>query len=258
MRILYTLMFFLAISPSFAQNTGKYTSIDLDIVNVQDRLNLSKNSVYNRTLSYYSKPFGDRHGRSTNVHETIHGINSSLSNTRRGYRAFYIGYGKAVWIKEPKIKMVDIIEYIPNSVKGYRFKTYFISQIKSWNDVALYPMDEWVAYLGGAECAVNDYENNISIETNTDAVSGSLEFSIYCVALAMSVREKDNKYWNEYKNFHNAIRLLLNRSESVFFKGKDIFRSEKQEKLLENFRSSPDCKKMRNFISQEFNGVFIQ
>lgn len=236
----------------------RYTSVELDIFKLEDKQNLEKNSVYNNTISYFSKPFGNSHGRSTNVHETIHGINNQLSNTKKGYRAFYIGYGKAIWLKEPKINMIDIVEYIPSSVRGYRYRLYFVSQLRSWNKVGLYPIDEWTAYIGGAECSIDDYNKGISKTTNTDEVSGSLEFSIYCVALSMAIKNKDSSYWNEYKNYRNTIMLLLNRSEEVFFNGINIFKSKKQEKLLHNLQNSPDCKNMRNFMINEFNGVFLK
>lgn len=234
------------------------TPIELNIFSLEDKQKLDKNSVYNKTISYFSKPFGDQHGRSTNVHETIHGINNALSNLRKAYRAFYIGNGKAIWIKEPKIKMKDIIQYIPEPVKGYRYKTYFVSQIKSWNDVALYPMDEWVAYIGGAECGVDDYNRGISKEKNIDMVSGSLEFSIYCVALSMAIENYDNTYWKENQNFRNCMILLLNKAEKVFFEGINIFPSEKQTKLLYNLQTNKDCLDMRKFIDENFNGVFLK
>lgn len=261
--------FFLVASLLFTQATAqeydfyrpqgyRYTPIGLNVFKLEDKQNLEKNCVYNNVISYYSKPFGNRHGRTTNVHETIHGINNYLSNKKKGYRAFYIGYGKAIWIKEPKIKMTDIIPYIPESVQGYRYKLYFVSQLKDWNSVGLYPIEEWTAYIGGAECGVDDYKKGIYQKTNSDEVSGALEFSIYCVALSMTIKEKDNTYWNEHKNYRNSIMLLLNRSEEVFFSGVDIFKSKKQEKLLYNLQNKTDCKNMRDFITEYFNGVFLK
>lgn len=235
------------------------TPIELNIFQLEDKKNLKKDSVYNQTISYFSKSFGNKHGRSTNVHETIHGINNTISNLRKGYRAFFVGHGRAVWIKEPDITMDDIIPYIPQSVKGYRYNLYFVSQKKSWNRVGLYPVDEWSAYIGGAESSVDDYYNqDVDIDTNFDNVSGSLEFSIYCIALCMAIQEKDNNYWQANYNFKNCITLLLNKAEKVFFEGKDIFQSNNQNDMIYNLQTHKDCNNMRKFIHQEFNGVFLR
>lgn len=235
------------------------TPIELNVFKLEDKKNLKKDSVYNQAISYFAKPFGDKHGRSTNVHETIHGINNTISNLRKGYRAFFVGYGRAVWIKEPNITMNDIIPYIPQSVKGYRYDLYFVSQIKSWNNVALYPIDEWSAYIGGAESSVDDYHNqDFDIKTNFDNVSGSLEFSVYCIALSMAIKERDSNYWQENDNFKNCMILFLNKAEKVFFEGKDIFRSNNQNDIIYNLQTHKDCDSMRKFIYQEFNGIFLR
>lgn len=245
--------------------------IDLNVFDLEDKKNLNKNSVYNKIITCSTKDFGDKWGRPTNVHETIHVINNALSNSRRGYRAFYIGEGKAVWLQEPNIVMDDILDYIPQILRGYRFPLYFIKQKKIWNEVALYPVEEWSAYIGGAECAVDDYlrykiDPTVFQSTKfkdltkqrSDEVSGSLEFAIYCTALAMAVKYKDSDYWLEEEQFKKLIKYFLVKSEYIFFKGKDIFPSEKQDELLIKLQKYPESRSIRNFLNKEFDGVFIQ
>jgi len=233
------------------------TPINIDIFTLQDKQGLKPVSIYNKVLTCSTKPFGDQHGRSTNVHETVHGINNALSNSRRGYRGFYCGCGRALWLPDVSISMIDIIPFIPNVLKEYRYTLYFVSQRKYWNDVGLYPLDEWSAYICGAECAVDDY-NQSKDKENSDSVSGALEFSIYCTALAKAVKEKDNKYWGDNPEFKNTIHFFLIRSEKVFFEGKDIFPSERQETLLQNLQKHQDSKPIRDFLIEEFDGVFIR
>ena len=72
-----------------------------------------------------------------------------------------------------------------------------------------------------------------------DSVSGCLEFSIYCTALAKAVKQKDSEYWKTYPEFKNSIKFLLVKSEKVFFEGRNIFPSERQEKLLTNLQNHP-------------------
>ena len=154
--------------------------------------------------------------------------------------------------------MKDIIPYVPSSVRGYRFRTYFIENIQHWNDVALYPIDEWSAYIAGAECAVDDYHNRIFAENKEDSVSGSLEFSIYCLSLAMSIQEKDPDYWNNYTYFKNSIFFFLMKAENVFYVGQDLFPSKKQEEMLKNLRENDDTKEMRLFLKTHFDNIFIK
>ena len=231
--------------------------IGIDIFELEDKQNLEKTSVYNQALTCYSKPFGDKHGRSTNVHETVHGINNALSNSRKGYRAFYCGHSRCLWVKEPNISMKDIIPHIPDILKEYRYTLYFVSQLKYWENVGLYPIDEWSAYIAGAECAVDDYKE-LGIDAKSDSVSGCLEFSVYCAALAKAVKENDTAYWENYPQFKHTIKFFLVKSEKVFFDGKDIFPSERQTKLLKNLQNEEQAKPIRDFLLNEFNGVFIK
>jgi hypothetical protein len=244
--------------------------IDLEVFDLQDIKKLDKKSVYNTIMSYTLDEFKDKWSRPTNVHEAIHGINSALSNKRTTYRAFYVSNGKAIWIEEPNILMDHIIPYIPKSLKGYRYSTYFVNQKRHWNDVALYPLDEWSAYIGGAECAVDDYNrykidptkyNSYPYDAATairvDEVSGSLEFAIYCTALSMAIKNKDPKYWKDNNQFKNTMKFFLVKAEKVFLEGANIFKSERQDILFNNLRKSEDAIHIRKFLMEEFDGVFL-
>lgn len=244
---------------TLSEMASRSSPLDIDIFELEDKKRLQKTSVYNYVLTSFSKPFGNEHGRSTNVHETVHGINNVLSNSRKGYRSFYCGAGRSVWLKEPNIKMTDIIPNIPDVLKEYRYTLYFVSQLKYWKGVGLYPLDEWSAYISGAECAVDDYtQNMLSDKFKSDSVSGALEFSVYCTALAKTVKEKDIKYWNDYPEFKNTIKFFLVRAEKVFFEGRYIFPSERQESLLNILQNNSKAKPIRDFLIEEFNGIFIQ
>jgi hypothetical protein len=244
---------------TLSEMASRSSPLNIDIFELEDKKRLKKTSVYNYVLTSFSKPFGNEHGRSTNVHETVHGINNALSNSRKGYRSFYCGTGRSVWLKEPNIKMTDITPNIPDVLKEYRYTLYFVSQLKYWEDVGLYPLDEWSAYISGAECAVDDYtQNMLSDKFKSDSVSGALEFSVYCTALAKTVKEKDTKYWNDYPEFKNTIYFFLVRAEKVFFEGRYIFPSERQELLLNILQNNSKAKPIRDFLIEEFDGIFIQ
>lgn len=207
------------------------------------------------------KPFGDENGRSTNVHETVHGINNILRNQykkdySKNINGFYAGEGYAIILENPKLTLRDILPYIPDVVRGYRYDLYFVKQLGDWNDTPTYPIDEWSAYIAGAECAVDDTNNGLSIQ-KSDYVSGALEFSIYCTALAMAVKDKDINYWNNNIQFKNTIQYFLIKSEKIFSEGCDRFPSEKQDKLLNNLRNHEDTENLRQFLITEFQGIFV-
>lgn len=238
-------------------------SVGLVLINITKyREILPSDLVYNQVLSYSKQePFGDEHGRSTGVHETVHGINNELRNyyktsLKKNVNAFYAGEGMGVIVENPSITMKHIIPYIPKVLMGYRYNMYFVKQINDWNSVPTYPIDEWSAYIAGAECAVNDTVNSIVTE-KSDCVSGSLEFSIYCTALALAVKNNDPDYWKSNKQFKNTLQYFLIKSEKIFFEGQDIFPSEKQDRLLDNLRHHEDAKELRDFLVSEFQGVFI-
>lgn len=238
-------------------------STGLVLVDIPKYRNLQPDSIiYNEILSYSkTEPFGDREGRSTNVHETVHGINSQLRNQyknilKKNVNGFYAGSGKGVIVLNPNLTLRDIGVNIPLAVRGYRYNLYFVSQLADWNDVPTYPIDEWSAYISGAESAVDDHNRGL-IAPKSDYVSGALEFSIYCTVLAMTVKEKDPEYWNNNEQFKHVIQYFLIKAERIFFKGQHIFPSEKQTDLLNQLHNHDDASKIRVFLLDNFQGVFI-
>jgi len=256
--IILFLILFISGKSAYAQPIKGLEFVDIP----QYRQLLPLDMIYNQVMSSSrSVPFGDVYGRSSNAHETVHGINNELRNEykkiyKKNVNAFYAGNGKGIVVENPKIMMTDIIPNIPESLRGYRYNLYFTKQIRHWNDVPTYVVDEWSSYIAGAECAVDDAINGIATE-KSDCVSGSLEFSIYCAGLALAVKNNDPDYWKNNKQFKNTLQYFLIKSEKVFFEGQDIFPSEKQDKLLENLRYHADAKELRDFLVSEFQGVFI-
>lgn len=246
------------------QKFSRTISVGLLLVDLEKYHDIQPdNMVYSQVLSYSkNKGFGDKDGRSTNIHETVHMINNSLRNTyknklHKNVNGFYADTGKGIIIENPpNVTMRDVIPYIPKILRGYRYELYFVKQLGDWNEVPTYPMDEWAAYIAGAECALDDINNGISLP-KSDYVSGALEFSIYCTALAIAVQEKNTLYWNTNEQFKNAIKYFLIKSEKVVAEGSNIFSSEKQDLLLYHLRNHNDAQKIRDFLLIEFEGIFV-
>lgn len=200
--------------------------------------------------------------RSTRAHETVHLINSYLrgklfESGKRNFNAFYCGESQAIILKNPDIKIRHVLNFIPASLRGGRYNLYFLEQIKYWDDVPTYIMDEWSAYIRGAEVGVEDFYNNLPKE-KSDIVCGALEFSIYSVALCVATKNCDPVYWKKDLRLKHSVKYFLIKSEKVFFKGCDLFPSEKQKKLLHSLRFGEDAIEIRQFIFEEFDGIFLK
>lgn len=234
------------------------------LFDIQKYRTVEDGTIYGEVLSYSENtPFGNEHGRPTNVHETAHGIASELTNKYRKIsnnnrlRGFYYGNGKGIILQSPNLKISEVSHYIPEKFRGYRFKLYFVDQLKYWDDVPLYILDEWTAYIWGARCAVEDY-NIKNIETGSDSVSGSFEFSLYTLGLCLAIIEKDNNYWQNNIQFKIMVKQHLQRAEKVFFDGKDIFKSEKQQILLDILKNADDSEPIKKLLIDEFDNIFLR
>lgn len=263
-RIIKYLIFIICIISNQSFSSDRQIPVQLELISIDKFRNLPETSVYNDIINHSKDtPFGDHHGRNTNAHETVHGINNYLRNkysreTKKNLNGFYAGNGYGILLENPKLRLRQVAPYVPKSVRGYRFPLYFEKQLSDWDDTPTYHMDEWAAYIAGAECSVDDFHNKIIYAEKSDSVSGALEFSIYCTALAMAVKNMDKEYWNDNKQFRAAIQYFLIKAEKVFFEGQDLFPSQKQELLLTNLRNSEDCSEFREFLKTEFQGVFIE
>ena len=228
------------------------------------RPNEDDGSVLGDVLSHSKgRPFGNAHGRATNAHETTHGINSEIRNAQPNssrLNAFYCLEGRGCVVEEPNTHIRDCHKFLPENLRSYRYTLYLTGrQLADWGDRPLYICDEWVAYINGAETNVDDVKNNRYKGGWTDGVSGCLGFSIYTVAIAMSVHEKDPDYWNRNQQFKDFVLWNLKRAQRTYMVGHQMkeFAWEKQDKLLNEFLHSKEAEPMRQFIKTHFEGVWL-
>lgn len=209
-----------------------------------------KNPIYSDVLSYSKKPVTNE-SRSTNVHETSHMISNQLRNENRGknINGFYFENGRGVLIEQPNLTIKDVAPYIPENLRGYRYKLYFVDQLKYWNDYPLYIMEEWNCYSLGGACAMNDFILKLPLE-KTDAVAGAFEFMIYSTALYMCIKDKDNEYFNNNDQFKEFFENLFDYSWHIYQQGKTVpeYYSEKSNKLFVEYKNSPEGKEFQKFI----------
>ena len=85
----------------------------------------------------------------THCHESLHFLNSRLSDAKR--RGFYLLDGVVYRFPIPKsTKLRDVAEAIPEELRGKVYHTYLIAAQRDWNDIPLYMYDEALAYWAGA------------------------------------------------------------------------------------------------------------
>ncbi|NDD85833.1 hypothetical protein EBZ38_16350, partial [bacterium] len=119
-------------------------------------------------------------------------------------------------------------------------------------------LDEWNCYILGAECAIDDYNNNLPLE-KTNAVSGALEFSIYTAAFALAIKNINPVFWENNTQLKCFIKYNLIRAEKVFNTGSGIehFHYGEQDRLLQALLKHPDAQGIRDFLKLEFDGIFV-
>lgn len=221
-------------------------------------------SVYGDVLAHSQKtPFGDSNGRATNAHETGHDIHSYLRNKytseiKKKVNGFYVLQGRGIIIEEPNIRKNQINSFVPQSLRSYRYSKYLVGQ-QEWDDTPLYIYDEWSAYVLGGKCNVDDVQNGRYKGEWTDGVSGCLDFSIYAISLAMTVKEKDPVYWESNKQFRDYTIWNLRESYKTYMLGHRMehFKWDKQDALLKNFLTSSDAEQMRKFVKENLDGVWL-
>lgn len=222
-------------------------------------------TVYGDIISHVKgAPFGAAHGRSTDAHETSHGIHNELRNSYqqklgRRVNGFYALEGRGVIIDEPGIKMSHAVAFIPENLRSYRYKLYMVQQLKDWNDTPLYILDEWTAYVNGGMCGVDDIAKGKHKEGWTDLVSGCLDFSIYTTALCMAVKKNDPEYWEKNPQLKNYVIWQMKRAEKTFLTGRVLkeCKWETQDKLLLQLLTSTEAAPMRAFLKDELDGIWL-
>lgn len=248
----------------YTENTGKSASIDF--IKITKSRDIEDDcSVYRDVLSYSrQKPYGNNAGRHINIHETAHGIHSDLRNEyekifKHKLNALYCLNGNIIILKESNITMRHVIKFVPEKLRSYRWNLYFEQQLAHWDDQPSYILDEWISYILGSKCAVEDHQKNIYTQ-KSDAVSGCLDFSIYAVAFAMAVKKHDEEYWKANPQFKEIIKYHLIQAEKTLSAGLDIeaFNSQPQDTLYNSLLYDESGSDIRQFLITEFDGIFIQ
>lgn len=185
-------------------------------------------------------------------HETTHGIHSHLNMTYRKSNEYglYVGNNKAIMLPQPHVRISDIAEYVPNSMRKSRYQLYLVNQTESWNAEPIYLFDEWVAYVNGSEVGV---ELSLKGEkrNKSDYCLSNLEFTIYAFYVCIATQELDPKY--DTTQLFAFTAWNAERAMKLYHQGYefDHFNWDNHE-YLKHLQNSPDAAKLRSWVIKTY------
>lgn len=191
------------------------------------------------------------------AHETTHGIHGWMNNKlqdKRTHYHLYVGYDKAVKIKQPNFKISDVAKMVPSSLQKNRYQLYLIKQQSGWNNEPIYLWDEWVAYCNGIEASiemVNKKLFNPPKDSRTDSGWSVIEFGVYATYVAMAQKKHDPSYDNQQMmeflawNLERSMRLYK-ESQAIYYFTWD------NNVYLNHLRTSEDAADFRQFIIDNY------
>jgi len=194
-------------------------------------------------------------------HEVTHGINSHLRNylnvTGKKANGFYLMKDRFTLVVEPAVLLANVGPLVPASLRGSRYQTYLVDQVSGWNDTPTYVFDEWVAYTNGSEVGV-ELATSGSWTTWRDGVAGTLEFTVYALALGLAVETLDPTYFKGYANFREFLAWNTERAMNLYRAGAVLpaFTWATQDAYYAAWKTSPDGATLRNFARRTFGAAY--
>ncbi len=180
------------------------------------------------------------------AHELTHVINADL-----GFEAditgLYIGNNKAIKFKEPKAKLSKVANKVPKCLRGDRYNLYLIDQRVYYEDYPLYVCDEWTAYRNETLVAIEESKN---LDYKMDTAIACLEFSIFSMALCMTIKEDDPQWWKDNPDFKKFVAYYLKKSSETYKRSQLEPNLQWESDYLENIRTKPEAEVFRDFAKE--------
>lgn len=193
------------------------------------------------------RPFsgGDR---DTQAHETTHGINSEIRNSFRK-TGFYVGNNRVILMDEPKMKLSQIADFVPDKLRAERFNLYLKQQQIHWENSPSYVMDEAVAYLNGSRVSVEEASQSNSGRTNS--VFSCVEFSVYSLSFAMAVKKYDPQYFETNTQFKQFIIWYVKNALQLYKKGQAYPQFRWNDSYYEELKNGELGRVYREFLEKD-------
>lgn len=207
-------------------------------------------------VQHLPRSYGDTYYDADTVtygHETSHGIHAHIRNTMNdtGARAngFYLLDDRACLVREPAMRKSDVAVYIPTSLRWSRYGLY-ITGSRDWDDTPLYVWDEWVAYTNGSAVGVDRSASGLWRSGWRGTVDGTIEFTVYAMAVGMAAEVRDPGYFEREPNFLAFLVWNARRAMRLFRAGRVVpdFAWDEQDAYFERWRTGTEAEPMRAWM----------
>lgn len=128
------------------------------------------------------------------AHETTHGINSRIRQSRPGMHGFYVGRGRMITFRSPHLRLTNVAALVPRPFHNDTYGLYLQQQAASWNDTPLYVLDEWTAYCNGTEAGIEQAERGRVAPSETKSIECAVSFCAFATALIQAIDRYDPNY----------------------------------------------------------------
>ncbi len=197
-------------------------------------------------------------------HETTHGINSHVRNHmnntgKNNVNGYYLMDNRAALIEEPNMRKSQVAPFVPKSMRNSRYDLYIAGQ-SGWDDMPTYIMDEWVAYINGSAAGVDLVKNGLWHAGWRDGVKGTIDFTVFSVALGMAIERHDPAYFKANTQFREFLAYNLKRGMKVFFEGRKMvdFADREQDEYYRTFREGTEASAMRDFLNRTYGETWVK
>jgi hypothetical protein len=222
-------------------------------------------AVLTDIVQHLPRSYGDTYFDADTVtsgHETSHGIHSHIRNTMNdtGTRAngFYVLDGRACLVREPDMRKSDVAAYIPPALRWSRYGLY-ITGSSDWDDTPLYVWDEWVAYTNGSAVGVDRSEAGLWRSGWRGTVDGTIEFTVYAMAVGMAAEAREPGYFEREPNFLAFLVWNARRAMRLFRAGRVIpdFAWDEQDDYFERWRTGAEAEEMRSWMRRTLGDAVV-
>jgi hypothetical protein len=140
----------------------------------------------------------------TIAHELIHFINSDIY-LQTGKIGFYCLNDRAITIENPILRINQVSNLVPYSLRGNSYNLYMIEQVRYWDKIPTYILDEWIAYTNASICA-----SELKAKGYYSELLQAHNFNVYSICLAMSIKKNCPTY--DDKLFRSFLMWNIERT----------------------------------------------
>ncbi len=164
----------------------------------------------------------------------------------------------ALVVEPPTTRLTGVAAYVPASLRGPRFQSYLVEQAATWDDTPTFILDQWNCETNGSEVAV-ELGKAGSFATPRDGVSGALEFTVYALALGLTVEGLDASYLATYTQFREFLAWEAERAMGLYRAGAALpsLASATQDAYYAAWKTSTGGKALRNFARRTFGAAYV-